>query len=244
MGKKGPTRHLKREMSPSFWPIHRKEDVWAVRPSPGSHGSNVSIPLLVVLRDVLGYAETSKEARMLIKQAKVLVDGKARKDERYPVGLMDVIELPDADELYRVLPAHGGKFKLHPINRGEAGFKLCRIVGKTVVKEGHIQLNLHDGRNVLLTDGMGAYAVNDVIRINILDQEITDHISFKPGVRAIITGGRSQGKYGILISIGTEPGSKRTATIRTSDNDDVRTLGKYIFAVGSETPIISLPGGL
>ncbi len=42
--------------------------------------------------------------------------------------------------------------------------------------------------------------------------------------------------------MGQEPGKKRTATIRTPENDDVRTLANYVFAVGTEVPIISLPG--
>lgn len=203
----------------------------------------VSSPLLVVVRDFLGYAETAKEARIIIKQGKVLVDGKARADERYSVGLMDVVELPDAEKYYRVLPEHGGRFILHPISREEAAYKLCLIVGKTTVKGGATQLNLHDGRNVLLADGGDTYAVNDIVKLSVPDQEITDHIEFKPGVRVVITGGRSQGQFGILIGLGSEPGSKRTATIRTPENEDVRTLAKYVFAVGSETPIISLPGG-
>lgn len=203
----------------------------------------VSSPLLVVVRDFLGYAETAKEARIIIKQGKVLVDGKARADERYSVGLMDVVELPDAEKYYRVLPEHGGRFILHPISREEAAYKLCLIVGKTTVKGGATQLNLHDGRNVLLADGGDTYAVNDIVKLSVPDQEITDHIEFKPGVRVVITGGRSQGQFGILIGLGSEPGSKRTATIRTSENEDVRTLAKYVFAVGSETPIISIPGG-
>ncbi len=180
---------------------------------------------------------------MLINQGKVLVDGKPRTDERYSVGLMDVVELPDADSYYRVLPEHGGRFILHPVNKEEAGYKLCRIIGKTTVKGGATQLNLHDGRNVLLTDDDDTYAVNDTVRLSIPEQEITDHIEFKPGVRVVITGGRSQGQYGILIGLGSEPGNKRTATIRTPENEDVRTLAKYVFAVGSETPMISLPGG-
>jgi len=203
----------------------------------------VSSPLLVVVRDFLGYAETAKEARMIIKQGKVLVDGKARADERYSVGLMDVVELPDAEKYYRVLPEHGGRFILHPISREEAAYKLCLIVGKTTVKGGATQLNLHDGRNVLLADGGDTYAVNDIVKLSVPDQEIIDHIEFKPGVRVVITGGRSHGQFGILIGLGSEPGSKRTATIRTPENEDVRTLAKYVFAVGSETPIISLPGG-
>jgi small subunit ribosomal protein S4e len=150
MGKKGPTRHLKREMTPPFWPIHRKERVWAVRASPGPHGLKVSSPLLVVIRDFLGYAETAKEATMLIKEGKVLVDGKTRRDIRYSVGLMDVVHLTDSEEYFRVLPEHGGRFVLHPISQDEAKFKLCQIAGKTKVKGGRTQINLHDGRNMIL----------------------------------------------------------------------------------------------
>jgi len=243
VGRKGPSRHMKRPLSPTFWPIHRKEKVWAVKTSPGGHGAKVSTPLLVIVRDFVGYAKTAKEARLIIKQGKILVDGKPRIDVRYPVGLMDVVSLPDADETYRILPEHGGRFVLHPIKGVERGFKLCQIVGKSTVKGGKTQLNLHDGRNLLLEDDREHYAVHDILKLNILDQEVEEHIKFKPGVRVIITGGRSQGTSGILLDLSSETGGKRTATVRTAANDDVRTLTDYVFAVGTEAPIISLPGG-
>jgi hypothetical protein len=31
------------------------------------------------------------------------------------------------------------------------------------------------------------------------------------------------------MGLGSEPGNKRTATIRTPENEDVRTLVKYVF---------------
>ena len=244
MGKKGPSRHMKRHMSPKFWPIHRKAAAWAVKPRPGPHGAEVSIPLIVVLRDFLGYAKTSKEARMLIHQGKVLVDGIPRKDPRYSVGLMDVVEIQDSGESFRVLPEHGGRVILHNIPQREVEFKLCRIVGKTTMNGGKTQLNLHDGRNLILENGSSAYSVHDILKIHLPDQEIIEKIEFKAGVRTIITGGRSQGQYGILMGLGTEPGKKKTAMIRTSENEDVRTLSEYVFAVGTESSIISLPGGM
>jgi len=240
MGKKGPTRHMKRAMSPTFWPIARKESAWAVKSSPGAHGTKVSIPLLVLVRDFLGYAETAKEARRLVNEGKVLVDGKTRKDSRYPVGLMDVVEVPDAQQIFRIMPRHGGRFILHPISKAESKFKLCQVTGKTTLNKGVTQLNLHDGRNVRLEDGE-SYAVNDIVRLDVPQQEITDHIEFKPGIRVIITGGRSQGTKGILIGLGDEPGIKRLATVRTEANEDVRTLSKYVFGVGTDAPIVSLP---
>lgn len=243
MGKKGPSRHLKREMSPKFWPIHRKEHVWAVKTSPGPHGFKESMPLLIVVRELLGYAETGKEAKMLIKQGKILVDGKPRRDERYAIGFMDIVELPDAKQLFRALPAWGGRMKLHPIESGEAGFKLCRVVGKVTVKGGGTQLNLHDGRNVIPPDDETPYKVNDVLQLKVPEQEVIGHISFEQGVQAIITGGRSKGKHGVVIDFGSEPGKKWTATIRTPDGEDVRTLARYVFTIGSKEPLISLPGG-
>jgi len=244
LGKKGPSKHLKREMSPKFWPIHRKEHVWTVKTGSGPHAFKESMPLLVVVRDLLGYAETGKEAKKLIKYGQVLVDGKPRRDERYPLGFMDVVELTDAQQVYRVLPSHGGKMKLHTIKANEAGFKLCRIVGKANVKGGGTQLNLHDGRNVVPPeDDEAQYKVNDVLQLTVPEQEVLGHISFEQGVQAIITGGRSQGKRGVLIGFGSEPGKKQTATIRTPDGEDVRTLARYVFAVGSKEPLISLPEG-
>ncbi|KON31175.1 30S ribosomal protein S4e [miscellaneous Crenarchaeota group-15 archaeon DG-45] len=242
MGRKGPSRHTKREMSPRFWPIHRKEHAWSARPSPGPHPIAESLPLMVMVRDTLGYAETGREARMIIKQGRVLVDGRPRRDEGYPVGVMDIVELPDAGQAFRALPAPGGRLELHPIKGDEAGYKLCRIVGKTTARGGRAQLNLHDGRNVVPEDG-GRYKVSDVLQLSIPDQEVLGRVSFEPGVLATVTGGRSQGRHGVVTGLGTEPGWKRTATVRTPDGEEIRTLAAYVFAVGSGRPLISLPGG-
>ncbi|MBQ03898.1 30S ribosomal protein S4e [Candidatus Bathyarchaeota archaeon] len=240
MGKKGPSRHMKRQVSPKFWPIHRKANVWSVKPNPGPHPSKLSTPLTIVLRDFLGITKTAKEASRIINNGKVKVDGKIRKDSRYSIGLMDVLEFPEADQRYRVLPKHGGKFILHPISKAETGYKLCRIVGKTNVRGGKTQINLHDGRSILVQER--SYSVGDIVKLDVTEQEIIDHISFKPGVRVIVTGGRSQGQFGILLDLGKEPGKKRTANIRTLENNNIRTLASYVFAVGTETPLISLPG--
>jgi small subunit ribosomal protein S4e len=244
MGKKGPSRHIKREMSPKIWPTHRKGNVWAVRTSPGPHGSNASIPLLVFIRDILGYAETGKEAKMIINQGRVFVDGRIRRNARYPLGTMDVVSLPDIKQVFRLLPWQGGGIKFHPIKKDEAGFKLCQIFGKISLKGDTTQLNLHDGSNILLPDDVGIVSVNDVVKLQIPKREILEHIRFEPGVKAIISRGKSQGEYGTLISLGEEPGKRRTAIVRNKENEDVRTLAKYVFVVGSDAPLISLPGEL
>jgi small subunit ribosomal protein S4e len=243
MGNKGPTKHLKRHMSPAFWPIHRKGGKWAVRPSSGPHSLKTSIPTKVLLRDQFKYATTAREAKSLIKNGKMLIDGKVRKDDRFPVGLMDVIHIPDTKEYFRVLPDHGGKLRYLAITAEEAQFKLCRIIGKTSLKAGKTQLNLHDGSNVIVNIEADKYKVNDVLKIKVPEKEILDSIEFKEMQQVIITGGRSQGAQGVLIKVGPEPGWKRTATIRTVEGDDIRTLSNYLFVVGVNEPVIKLNAG-
>ncbi len=243
MGNKGPTKHLKRHMSPAFWPIHRKGGKWAVRPSSGPHSLKTSIPTKVLLRDQFKYATTAREAKSLIKNGKMLIDGKVRKDDRFPVGLMDVIHIPDTKEYFRVLPDHGGKLRYLAITAEEAQFKLCRIIGKTSLKAGKTQLNLHDGSNVVINTEADKYKVKDVLKIKVPEKEIMDSIEFKEMQQVIITGGRSQGAQGVLIKVGPEPGWKRTATIRTVEGDDIRTLSNYLFVVGVNEPVIKLNAG-
>jgi len=246
MGKKGAKQRLKREVSPVFWPIHRKEKVWAVRPSSGPHGSRESLPLLVVLRDLLDYAETRREAEIMLTEGKIKVDGTTRTDERFPVGLMDTLEIPDTSQSFRVLPSKSG-LVLHPVSSEESTFKLCRIESKTTTRNGHIQLNLHDGRNLLvktadhLRPAEDIYKVLDVLRIRVPGQEILDHLKFRERALALITGGKSRGRLGQILSVEKRPGLLDTVTLRSRDGSETRTVISYIFPVGIDSPLISLP---
>ena len=243
MGKKGPSRHLKRPLSPSFWPIRRKSGKWAMRTSPGPHSLHTSIPVGVVLRDELKYAKSAKESKTLVQQRKIVIDGKTRVNERYPVGLMDVISIPDSKEFFRVLPDHGGKLKFLPITEEDSKYKLVKITGKKTQPGGKTQLNLHDGYNKVVPAEEDNYKVNDVLKISVPEKEIADHIEFKEMQQSIVTGGRSQGAQGMIIGLGPEPGWKKTCTLRTAEGEDVRTLARYVFVVGSKEPMIALQAG-
>ena len=130
MGKKGGPKGLKRKPAPRFWPIQRKEFLWVVKPSAGPHSLENSLPLAVILRDILGVARTRKEAKTIVAQGKVHVDGKVRRRDNFPVGLMDVISIPEVNTTFRVVPSYKG-LVLHPIDKEETSFKLCRIEDKT-----------------------------------------------------------------------------------------------------------------
>ena len=149
MGRKGEGGHMKRKPAPKLWPIHRKEAVWTVMPKPGPHSLSSSLPLALIVRDMLGYAKTAKEAKKIISHGKIKVNGKVRLDERFLVGFMDIVSIPEIKKYYRVLPSKKG-FLLKTINSDQAKFKLSRIEDKTVVKGGKVSLDLDDGSNVLI----------------------------------------------------------------------------------------------
>ena len=66
----------------------KKIRTWVVTPRPGPHPKYSSIPLLIVVRDILKLVETGKEAKKIIKAGEILVDGRPRKDHKYPTGFM------------------------------------------------------------------------------------------------------------------------------------------------------------
>ncbi len=251
MARMGGKKHLKALASPRFWPVLRKEHKWAVKPSPGPHPVNRSIPLLMLVRDVLGYAKTAREARRLIVEGHFKIDGRVRRDYKYPVGLMDVVEVIDTGETYRVLPVPIKIMNLVPIGKEEASYKLCRIENKTTVKGGHIQLNLHDGRNVLIrVEDPGSpveaskYRTLGTVKLGIPRQELEEYIPLEEGVIAIISGGRNVGRVGRVRSI--HYGIRRYRSIvelEDKHGNRFQTSLTYIFPIGVEEPLITLPEG-
>jgi len=246
----GGKRHLKALAAPRFWPILRKEYKWVVKPSPGPHPIERSIPLLLIVRNILGYAKTAREARRLIAEGHFKVDGRVRRNYKYPVGLMDVIEIVDTQEYYRVIPVPIKVMDLIKIDKEEARFKLCRIENKTTVKGGHIQLNLHDGRNILIrvSDPQNpeedVYKTLGTLQVTIPEQEIMKYIPLKEGVIAIISGGRNVGRVGRVISI--QRGMRRYRSIVTLEDkhgNKFQTSLDYLFPIGEEEPLIKLPEG-
>jgi small subunit ribosomal protein S4e len=248
LGKKGKVGRLKRKPAPRFWPIHRKEAVWIVRPSSGPHSLEKCFPLSLVLRDILEVAETRKEAKKAISQGKVYVDGKVRRKDDFPVGLMDVISMPELNKFYRVLPSHKGLF-LNPISKEEAGFKLFRVEGRAIVKNGISQIALHDGSNMLVkVEGTEkpevVYETFATLKLGLPEKQVLDQLNTKKGNIAIITGGKNIGKQGKIVEIEkTEAKKRRNALVVIEDEKGNRyqTILDFVFSIGGANSLISLP---
>src|SRR5512133_1462699 len=142
-------KHLKTLTAPVSWPIKRKGQTFVIRPLPGK-SFNMSMPLSLILKDMLGYCKTSKEVRALLRDKEILVDGKRRKEEKFLVGIMDILSIPITKDYFRMQINKNRKLELVKIDASETGSKIMKIVGKTSLKNGKMQLNLFDGRNIIV----------------------------------------------------------------------------------------------
>lgn len=239
-------RHLKTYPAPRFWPVKIKEHEFTIRPAPGPHAISSSMPLGLILRDVLGYAKTVNEAKKLLTEGKVLIDGVVRRDYKFSVGLMDVVFLKPAGTYYRVMPDHTNKLSLMEITSEEAAFKLVRIQGKRLLKDKTVQLSGHDGRTfaVKVDDPFEIgldYRVLDTVKVSLPEGELLERIALEPDVYASIIGGVNIGRSGVVREVPAQRGLNRLAKVTIEDVESTVTL-KYIFPVGKGSPIITLRG--
>ncbi len=244
MGRKGKTARLKRKPAPKFWPIHRKEDPWVLKPASGPHNLQNCLSLTLALRDILDIAQTRKEAQTILHQGKVLVDGKVKRQDDFPVGLMDVISIQDANKYYRILTNSKGLF-LSEISKEETSYKLCRIDDKMTVPKG-IQLNLHDGSNLLIkvadlkNPKEDIYSTFDILKLNIPSKEIAGCMQLKEGNYAIITGGKNIGVKGKIVEIEkTEAKKRKNALVVVEDGKGARfqTILEFVFTLSETQPL-------
>ena len=236
----GGRRHLKRIAAPKALKIKRKRrfGVWITKPSPGPHPQERSIPLRVLVRDYLGLARNAREADFIIKRGKVLVDGRVRKDPKFPVGLFDVVEIPEVEKVYRIILDEKGRLIPKEINDSEKNYKLVRIEKKKMVKGGIFQLSTHDGRSFLLKET--DLRPGDVMKIEVPSQKIVDTYKLEPGNLVYILSGRHAG------TIGTIKGLEKGDLVRPSlvkvevENETIETAKKNVFVVGKSAPVITL----
>jgi small subunit ribosomal protein S4e len=157
-----------------------------------------------------------------------MIDGRVCKETRRGVGLMDVLSL--GDNHYRCVLDHNGRLRYRPISADEAGWKVCRIEGKSTIKGGKTQLNLHDGRNIIVDDA-AEYSTGSSLKLALPSQDIIEHIKFAEGVRCYLIGGAHVGGFANMTSFEV----KRSSMANEVQFDDFGTVASNVFAVGDAT---------
>ena len=223
------SNHQKRLSVPNSWPVERKTETYTVKAGAGPHGED-GVPLLVLLRDVLGYVDSKKEARYALNQDSILVNGDAISDERRPIGMFDIVAFTERGEYYRVFPDEGGRLALTPIDEDSAGSRLGKIVNKEQVSGGDFQLTLHDGTNVR-TEDASDYSTNDSLVIDNETKEIVAHFVYEEGALVTAVDGQHAGQIGTVEEIDVTLGSGSNTVAVEGDDDSYETVESYVVVI-------------
>lgn len=228
-------KHIKRMAAPRTWAIPRKTSHWVTKPRPGPHGTSESMPLLAVIRDMLKLCDNSREARFILGGRGIMVDGEIVTDYKFPIGIMDVVTVIKTKQSFRMLVDYRETLQLVPIEDAEKGWKLARIDNKTTGKKGKVQLNLHDGRCILLPKDQ--HKTGDVLKIELPSQKILKTIKLEKGSLALVISGSHPGTVQTIENYQIRRGS---APNLVTFKEGFSTVKENIFVIGEKAPEIKL----
>lgn len=240
MSNKGGKRHVKPHALSRAVKLHRKSFPWVSKVMPGPHPAELAIPLRLLLRDYLNLTKNSKESDKVISDGKILVDGKVRREPKFAVGFMDVVQLPAMNKSYRVLLDYKGRLVLNEISGEESSVKLCKVRGKQILKGKKIQLTLHDGKN--LAGDLGSFKPGDVVKLGLPDQKVIERLSMDVGSFAFITDGANTGKVGKIEEIKVMRGPQYNTVVLRIGEKTLEAPQGYVFIIGKNKPEISISG--
>lgn len=202
--------HLKRNKIGKFWTIPRKGTKYL---AVASHNKNESVPLSVVMRDILKLVRNKKELQRLLNEKQVLINQKEVRETNYPLGLFDVLSLLGSKQNYKVGLSKHKKLIFEEISEKDAEIKIYKILGRKVLAGGKMQLNLNCGKNILSKDKL---KIGDSIVLNLKDNKIMKTLSLEKGKVAFVIKGKHTGVQGQIEEI-MERGGKTLVKIKSED---------------------------
>lgn len=224
--------HMARLAAPKTWPIKRRGSMFITKQNAGSHSMSASIPMSILLKEIMMVVKNTREARKLLASNEVAIDCRNRKDTRFPVGIFDTLQFSNINKYFRVSLSKKGKISLASIKKEESSLKPAKIIGKKMVR-GKLQINLYDGKNI--SDTSNSYHVGDTLLISLPDQKIVKHLKLDKKSTIFLIGGKHIGETGTIEDIVQDK-----IIYKDSHGNLVETSKKYAFVVGDTKPLITL----
>ncbi|RHW68519.1 40S ribosomal protein S4 [Trypanosoma brucei equiperdum] len=225
-------KHLKRLYAPKDWMLSKLTGVFAPRPRAGPHKLRECLSLLIIIRNRLKYALNALEAQMILRQGLVCVDGKPRKDGKYPAGFMDVVEIPKTGDRFRILYDVKGRFALVRVSEAESSIKMMKVVN-VYTGTGRILVAVtHDGHRIRYPDPRTSRG--DTLVYDVKEKKVLDLIKIGNGKVVMVTGGANRGRIGEIVSIERHPGAFDIARLKDASGHEFATRATNIFVIGKD----------
>lgn len=209
--------HQKRLSAPQHYEIDRKGLTYTTT-TEGSRSPEQGVPVVVFLREVTGYAETKKEAKKIVREGQVFRNGDRIRDIRDTVGIMDVVEIEETEETFRVLPKKKGLNFFNTEDKRPS----AKITGKSREGEEFVY-HLHNGENFRTEE---EFSTGSTL---IFDGDAQEN-SLEEESEAVILGGQHAGETAEVIELHNRGMRPNTATVETDTEFEIRQ--EKLFVAG------------
>jgi len=169
-------------------PISRKGTKYLAK---ALNHSNEGVSVVVAIRDMLRLAKTSKEVKLMVKQRLLKLNGKIVKDCKEGICLFNIL---DADKRYRLTILETGRLSFEEIKDSS---RIAKVIGKTNIKGNVMQVNFHDGTNILTKEKI---RVGDSVELD-FNNKIEKVNKIEKGKNIFVISGRSIGSKGKINEI-------------------------------------------
>ncbi len=234
--------HMKLLQMPRAWNIKKTGKKFITRAKPGSHNKNTSMPIGVILRNILNLTKSNMESKKLMSRGEVFVDGSIVKSVAFPVGFMDILTIKGINKNYRIIFDRKGR--LTPIEiSDDANIRMVTVANKTALRNGRMQLNLSNGYNILVAkEDADKYPTKGTLIITVPELKIKKYLPFEKGMKVLVIAGTHIGEIAEIIDmkpfIGPQPDR---VFLKNEAGETYDTLEDYAFIIGktkSEVKII------
>ena len=211
--------HQKRLPAPKHYPIQRKQNTY-VSTIKGSRSSENAVPAVLVLRDVLEYADTEKEAKEIVRNGDLLRNGEPIRDIKEGIGILDVVEIPKTEEAYRVI--RKGKY-LNFVSVDDSDKVAAKVTDKDVEGDEYVY-RLHNGENYRTGD---EFSTQSTLVFN----GGVEELPLEDGATVLVTGGKHAGETAELKEI-RKGGMKSDTGVIAEEDEEFETQLENLLVIG------------
>jgi len=181
--------HQSRQEATTRLPIKRKGTTYVARASSDLENS---VPVVIAVRDILHLAKTKREVKKMITQKILKINWVEVMHPNEGICLFNIFK---ADKEYILKLSPTKKFFLEETKDSKE--RLCKVIGKKVLRGKKVQINLHDGTNLI---GDNKIKVGDSVYID-NSGKVKRHVVPEKGGEIFAASGRYEGQDGKIIEI-------------------------------------------
>jgi small subunit ribosomal protein S4e len=216
--------HLKKLNIGKSWPVPKKGTKYS---AVANHNHRESIPLIVVMRDILKIVRNRRELQKSLNDKQILVNKKVMREVNFPISVFDVINIPKIKKNYKADLSENKKMCFKEISDKESESKVYKILSRKILSRNKLQLNLSGGKNLLSSEDV---KTGDSVVVRLEDNEIIKVLTLEKGRDVFVAKGGHAGNRGKIEGI-IDRGGKSLVKI-SSEKGKINVWVKNVIVVG------------